>query len=183
MEQDNSISQKQLNRIKQTSMWFNGTTKLVEQMDNIKKFCIEFPYYAYIIHQPDSDDDRLHIHFLVCNNGKCAIKSVAERLSVDYGVVQATRTPRTYSRYMLHKGFDKSDKYTIDDVVTNNKDRFAYFIDDSCVNSRALYADFKELASGRILPDDFIEKYQGEMEKLNFYQKMRLYREIYNIRG
>ena len=107
MRNEKDISTKQGNRIKRTSCWFNGTTFAPEQIETIKKYLIEYPFWNYIMHDPDPECDHLHIHFLLNTRGQVSIKSVADTRLCDYGVVQDTRTEKTYARYMLHSGWEE----------------------------------------------------------------------------
>lgn len=175
------ISTKQGNRIKQKSCWFNGTTKLVEDIEKIKSNIVQFPFYAYIMHKPDKDDDNLHIHFLIYSRSSLRIKDVAETLDVDYGEVQKTKVYKVYAKYMLHKGWDDKEQYSLSDIVTNDSDRFSYFISENFTSSGNLFNDFCDLKSGRISRIDFVDKYKGELSQLNFYQKLRVFSEIDHI--
>lgn len=181
MKDDSNISTKQGNRIKTKSCWFNGTTFAPLQIENIKKYLIEYPFWAYILHDPDKECDHLHIHFLVCSRGQVSIKSVAETLNCDYGVVQDTRQEKTYARYMLHIGWDEKRQYQISDVVSSDIDRFSSFMTDISPSSINLFSDFADLRSGRVSREQFIQKYKGEISHLNFYQKIKVFSEIERI--
>lgn len=182
MESIEDLSPAQLKRIKQKGFYFNGATHKVEDMDHIKFFIKEFPFYAYIIHKPDSENDSLHLHFLLNIRGTNTIKNIAEILHCDYGDVQICKSHNSYARYMLHLGFDdKTDKYSLSDVVTNDIDRFSSFISEVHYPISTIYADFCNLRSGRITRVDFIEKYKGELSQLNFYQKVRVFKDIDSV--
>lgn len=175
---DSSITKKQGNRIKKTSCWFNGTSAKVEDIENIKKFIIEFPFWAYVMHTPDDECEKLHIHFLIFSRGQVSIKSVAETLHCDYGDVQDTRENKTYARYMLHQGWAEKKQYKISDVSSSDLDRFSSFLSDISVSASDLYSDFCSLRLGRLSRADFVDKYKGEISGMNFYQKIRTFGEI-----
>lgn len=176
-----NISTKQGNRIKTKACWFNGTTLDLGQIDNIKRFCIEFPFWAYIMHTPDDECSGLHIHFLVFSRGQISIKNVAEKLSCDFGVVQDTKQPKNYARYMIHLGWSEKKQYQLSDVVSSDIDRFSTYISDMRINAQDLYSDYLNLRSGRISRSDFVEKYKGEFNNMNFYQKIRVFSEIERV--
>lgn len=175
------ISNKQGNRIKTKSSWFNGTTSLPSDIENIKRFIIEFPFWAYIMHTPDDECDKLHIHFLIYTKGQVTIKSVADTLCCDYGDVQDTRHDRTYARYMIHQGWSDKKQYQLSDVVSCDIDRFSSYLSDCSFTAQNIYSDFCDLRSGRISRSDFIDKYKGEFSNMNFYQKIRVFSEIDRI--
>lgn len=176
------LSKAQKDRLKQRGFYFNGSTHKLEDIDNIKFFIKEFPFYAFIMHKPDDDSDKLHIHFLLNLRGTDTIKNIAEKLHCDYGDVQKCKNHNIYARYMLHLGFDdKQDKYTLKDVVTNDPDRFESFISDIRFPVSTIYSDFCSLRNGSITRSDFIEKYKGELSNLNFYQKIRVFKDIDSV--
>lgn len=182
MEDYDSLSKAQKDRINAKGFWFNGSTHKLDDIDNIKKNIIAFPFYAYIMHKPDSDDDSMHIHFLLCIRGTLKVRKIAESLYCSYGDVQKTSNANIYARYMLHIGFDdKDDKYDVKDVITNDFDRFTYLLGGLKPQVNDIYADFCSLKSGRISRVDFIDKYKGELSCMNFYQKIRTFGEIERI--
>ena len=173
MEYEN-LSHDQKLRVNQRGYYFNGSTHKLVDIDNIKKFISEFPFYSYILHRPDSECDRTHIHFLLNVRGTRKVKDVAEILHCDYGDVQKCRSQNNYARYMLHLGRDdKEDHYSIEEIVTNNLDRFEGFLAEFTPSVNNIYADFCSLRSGKISRQDFVDKYKGEISRLNFYQTSR----------
>lgn len=176
------LSPKAKERTKQKGFYFNGATKNLEDIENIKLYISDFPFYAYIFHRPDSDDDRPHIHFLLCIRGTNTIKNIAEMLHCDYGDVQVCKNQMSYARYMLHLGFDdKQDKYDISDVVSSDIDRFNSFIAFKHFPISTIYSDFCSLRDGRLSRAEFIERYKGEFSNLNFYQKIRIFKDIDSV--
>lgn len=175
-----TISKKQGNRIKQKGIWFNGATHSLNDIENIQNFIGEFPFYAFIHHDKDDDNTNLHLHFLLNTRGRVSIKNVAEKLGCDYGVVQITDRPRSYARYMLHLGTDKK-QYSVTDVNSNDLDRFKSFITDVTISTSQLFDDFYSLKAGRISREEFVIKYNGELSRLNFYQKIRVFSELDKI--
>lgn len=173
-------SKKQKDRINKRSSYFNGSTHLLSDIDNIKKYIIEFPFYAYIMHKPDNECDKPHIHVLIYSRGgNTRVKDVCEKLHCDYGDIQSTRNQNYYARYMLHLGFsDKPDKYDISEVVTNDVERFRSFLSDIVPSVDSIFEDFCNLRSGRISRKDFVVKYSSEIYSMSFYQKIRTFSEI-----
>lgn len=176
-----SISTKQGNRIKQKASWFCGATKKQDDIDNIVKNIVEFPFYAYIFHDSDDECADKHIHFLINIRGSRSIKSIAESLNCDYGVVQKCQLPRSYARYLIHLDDKLKVQYNKDCVITNNLDRYCYFLTDNVVDSSNLYYDYCLLREGRISASEFIENYRSEFANLNFYQKIRIFSELDSV--
>ena len=182
MEDYESLSHAQKQRLNQKGYYFNGSTHNLNDIDNIKHFITEFPFYSYIIHSPDVDSDSIHIHFLLNVRGTRKIKDVAEILHCSYGDVQKCRSQNNYARYMLHLDRDdKKDHYSVSDVITNDIDRFESFLSSIRPSVNNLYSDFCSLRSGKISRQDFVDKYKGDISSLNFYQKVRVFKDIDSV--
>ena len=182
MKDYESLSHAQKQRLNEKGYYFNGATHNLNDIDSIKQYIIEFPFYAYILHKPDNDSDAIHIHFLLNVRGTRKVKDVAEILHCDYGDVQKCRSQNNYARYMLHLDReDKTDHYTIKDVVSSDIDRFESFLSSLRPSVNNLYEDFCSLRNGRISRVDFVNKYKGEISSLNFYQKVRVFKDIDSV--
>ena len=130
-------------RCKQKGFYFCGSTHKFEDIENIKTYISDFPFYAFIFHNPDDELDKPHIHFLLCIRGTNTIKNIAEMLHCDYGDVQVCKNHMNYARYMLHQGFDdKPDKYNISDVISSDIDRFTSFVSVSHFPISTIDSDF-----------------------------------------
>lgn len=177
---DENISTSQLNRIKQKSTWFVGTTHKLQNIENIKRNISEFNFYAYILHDKD-EGKSLHIHFVGQVNGTRSIKSIAEMLECDYQDIQACKRPRGSIRYLTH--LDDKDKYQYDynDIVCSNSDRLDFYLKDMTNSINDVYADYVRLHLGQMTAKEFIEKYNAEFASLPFYQKIKTLEVIHKI--
>ena len=154
--------------------WFVGTTKSPADISIVKKNISEFFYYAYIMHKPDEDDDRLHIHYIVQCNGTRTIKSVASTLGVSGQYIQVTKQPRGANRYLIHLDDPEKEQYSESDVITSNKEFYHTFLTDNCrISAVDFYDDLKFLREGKISQKDFVKKYEFHINKLPFYQRIK----------
>lgn len=154
--------------------WFAGVTKCPADIENIKKNISEFYYYAYITHKPDNDDDRLHIHYVLCCNGSRSLGSVADTLDVDSQYLQICKQPRGANRYLIHLDNPEKEQYTIEDVTTNNKEMYlTYISDNNKVDCVDFMKDLRNLQQHKISTEDFVRKYSYHINKLPFYQRIK----------
>ena len=161
---------------KETGTFFCSVTHDLSLAEEMKKSILDFPSWAWIYHEPDSDDGTPHVHFLVRANGTRNIKQIADKLGIESNFVQVCRKVVAFRRYMMH--LDSADKiqYTVHDVHTNrhadfrqaeqgNQDKDVY----------SLYQDFIKLKKGEITSDEFIQLNFVEMSKMPFYQKIKTF--------
>ena len=67
------MSRKLTDREKEKGVWFTIVTHDEQCRKTIKEVAHEFPFYAYIDHQPDKEteesDKHFHTHVVICCNG------------------------------------------------------------------------------------------------------------------
>ena len=110
--------------LKQKGYFFCSVTHDLDLAKDMIQVLPDFSYWAYIYHEPDSDDGTPHYHFLVHHNGTRSIKQVADKLGISGQYVQVCRKVVAFRRYMLHLDCDDKIKYELDDIHTNNKASF-----------------------------------------------------------
>lgn len=83
-----------------------------ENRDKIKE-------WAYIKHQPESDEKRQHFHlFLEFETPKNA-KPISNALEIHIMLVSSCRDKYSLLRYFLHLSFPNKIHYEIEDIITN----------------------------------------------------------------
>ena len=88
-----------------------------EVLKNIKGY----KYYAYCIHDSDSDDTgslkKEHYHFIIKLDNASTIEALSKKLGVPINFIQNIRNERSFIRYLIH--FDDDDKfqYSLDHIV------------------------------------------------------------------
>lgn len=75
-----------------------------------------FKYYAYIKHEPETDEKVSHYHaFIRLDNATTEI-SIAKRLGIPKDKVQYVKNVRSALRYLTHIDYEDKIQYSIDDV-------------------------------------------------------------------
>lgn len=166
------------------SSWFVCVTHKLSLADDMKITIRDFPKWAWIYHEPDSDDGTPHVHFMFSTNGTRTVKQIANKLGIESNYVQVCNSLVGYRRYMLHLDNKEKIQYTIDDVHTNHHSDFRLAINGNTQCSIfELYNSLRDLRRGKIKPVDFLEKHILEMEKLPFSQKIRVLESIHSQYG
>lgn len=166
--------------LNQYGSWFTAVSHELETRNKIKETCKEFPFWAWIDHSPDQGDDdeevHFHTHVLVRTIGTRTIKQVADKLDIPPNFVQVVLRPRSMKRYLLHLDNSEKKQYNLDDIHTSNISQFQTASQDNQdPDVRRLYSDLKKLRLGQISCDDFVDLHYLEIQKLNFYQKIRVF--------
>ena len=160
--------------LKQKGTFFCSVTHDLALAQEMIKTLPDFTSWAYIKHQPDSEDGTEHYHFLVRNNGTRSVQQIADKLGISGQYVQVCRKVVAFRRYMLHLDQDEKIKYTIDDIHTNRLPDFKSAImgnDKRDVN--VIFQDWKRLRSGEITSDEFIQLNWVDIQNMPFYQKIK----------
>lgn len=160
--------------INQTGSWFTCVTHDLSLADDIKKTILDFPFWAWIYHEPDRDDGTPHVHFLVRTNGTRKIKHIAEKFNIEPNFIQIVRQEVGLMRYFMHLDSDDKIKYDVNDVHTNSHADFRKAKEGEFKPSVIdLYNNFTLLSKGEIKPIQFIQEHITDIDKMNFSQKIR----------
>lgn len=161
---------------KEKGTYFSVVTNDNYCRSNIKDICIDFPCFAWIDHLPDDENGSPHTHFLLRNNGTRSVKQMADRLDIPSNYVQVVRKVGAFRRYMVHADNPEKRQYSLDDIHSNRLIDFKIALDGNQERSvQDLYSDFRDLACGRISPEDFIDRNFNEVQKMSFGQKIKLF--------
>lgn len=165
--------------ILQKGSWFCGVTRDKDDIANLLKNINEAHFYAYIIH--DKDGTENHIHYILNIAGSRSIKSISEMLDVNPQYIQVCKKNKGYARYLLHKDDPEKYQYDINQVFTNDYDRYLSLVSDVTTNVSDLFEDYLNVTYGRLSSYDFINKYRLDFSKLNFYQKIKVFDSLRNV--
>jgi len=160
--------------------WFVGVTHDLSLAENIKTSILDFPDWAWILHQPDSDDGTEHIHFMVRANGTRSIKNIADKIELPGNYIQIVKNLVGMRRYFMHLDEPDKHQYDVYDVHTNNHGLFRQAKDGNKGSSDIfkLYSDYCRLTIGSISPKQFIDEHCDEMERMPFSQKIKTFQII-----
>lgn len=165
---------------KDKGCWFIAVSHDLATRTLMKENCKEFPFWGWVDHKPDKEDDEsdkhFHTHVIIRTAGSRSIKQVSATLGVPSNFVQVCRNKRSQMRYFRHLDNPEKIQYSADDIHASSLSNFQIaWTDNSDDDVRRLYADLVKLRQGRIRPADFVDLHYIEFQKMPFYQKMRAF--------
>ena len=161
---------------KEKGTFFCSVTHDLDLAHEMIKVLPDFTSWAYIYHEPDTEEGTAHYHFLVRNNGTRSVKQIADKLGISSQYVQVCRKVVAFRRYMLHLDSDDKKKYELDDVQTNRRADFkAAIIGNEERDVYDLFRSFRSLSAGTKTADEFIQENYIEMTKMAFSQKIKTF--------
>lgn len=75
-----------------------------------------FKKFAYIRHEPESNEKKSHYHLYISLDSACTISAVSKRLGVPAQFIQHVRSERASLRYLTHVDYSEKIQYEIKDI-------------------------------------------------------------------
>lgn len=75
-----------------------------------------FKNYAYILHEPESDEKKPHYHVYIKLDSACTISAVSKRLGIPINHIQHVRSERASLRYLSHIDYEDKIQYNLYDI-------------------------------------------------------------------
>lgn len=75
-----------------------------------------FRKYAYIKHEPETNEKKSHYHLYISLDSACTISAVSKRLGVPTQFIQHVRSERASLRYLTHIDYSDKIQYEIKDI-------------------------------------------------------------------
>lgn len=165
-------------------------SNIPEQMEKIANFAKEFETYYYIYHNKDKDADgsikKRHIHCIVYDKAGTSLGGWISRFSsigIPANLIEIKNFPSAAIKYLTHETAqaisDGKHKYSRDDVITNKREKYLRYFQDSFTTIPERLNDFQLLKTRKLSVENFVEKYRVEIDELNFYQQMRLFGDLH----
>lgn len=101
-----------------------------------------FKNYAYIKHEPETNEKKEHIHFILSLDNPRSINSISKRIGVAPNYIQSIKSLRASCRYLVHLDEDNKKKYELADVKVSQS------------FSRKFFASFDDLQTEEDIIDD-----------------------------
>lgn len=156
--------------------FFCAVTHDLDLAQEMIKVLPDFSSWAYIRHEPDTEDGTAHYHFLVRNNGTRNVKQIADKLGIPSNYVQVCRKVVAFRRYMLHLDTEEKIKYQLDDIHTNRLSDFkSAVLGNQDRDVYDLYKSFRSLSTGEKTVDEFIQENYVEFSKMTLAQKIKIF--------
>lgn len=73
-------------------------------------------YFAYIKHEPESDELQEHYHAFIHLDSACTEQALSKRLGIPVDKIQYVKNVRGGCRYLTHIDYPEKIQYSIDDV-------------------------------------------------------------------
>lgn len=86
------------------------------KLEDIMKSLYGFKYWAWIKHQPESNEKVSHYHILIKLENATTIESISKKTGVPISKIQYVRNVRAMCRYMIHLDDPEKIPYSISDV-------------------------------------------------------------------
>lgn len=87
--------------------------------DILKDIKGNFKNWAYITHQPESEEKKLHTHVILSLDNARTIESICSRLEIPTRLCQRIRGLRGACRYLIHKDDEDKTQYELKDVTVS----------------------------------------------------------------
>lgn len=106
------------NRYRSWVVLFYKTSKYYDFNDVI--FNIHsMKYYAYIKHEPESDEKEEHYHAFIHLDTACTLSSISKRLGVPPNYIQYVKNIRGACRYLTHIDYEEKIQYDLTEIVVS----------------------------------------------------------------
>lgn len=145
----------------------------IDQSERLISELPEFPFWAYIKHQPDSENGSIHYHFYIHLKQPLSIQSLSEKLDIPTFMIEWVRMKTKVIQYLIHKNNPDKIQYKEEDIITNNRELLNSFLFPE-KNSINIYSEFKDLfdvSSGFISVNSYLDKYSNYISSLSFYSR------------
>lgn len=79
-----------------------------------------FKNYAFITHQPEKEEKKEHLHFILSLDNPRSINSLSKRIGVAPNYIQSVKSLRASCRYLTHIDDDEKTRYELTDVKVSS---------------------------------------------------------------
>ncbi len=155
----------------------------LEQCSDIIDCLPDFPFWAYIHHDPDDDNGSEHFHFYIRSN-PMSLKAISEKLDLPINMIQWVRIKTKMFQYFCHLNHPNKKQYSIDEIKTNNRELVAQYIhpQDVSVDLHSEYRDFSAVSKGLISIDEYIDRHSNSLSTLSFYTRSIFLMRLINLK-
>lgn len=163
-------------------------TNKSQDFNRVLLWAQDFEQYFYIVHDKDVNKKTgeviaPHVHCLVYMKNGTTQNGWFARVGdlVPKNFVEFINNKRASIMYLTHETAqaqaDGKHVYDRSELKTNVPDYYASLWSSS-VSAIDMYRDFASLRCAKMTPEEFIEKYQGQLSSCGFYQKLRVFSTI-----
>lgn len=155
-----------------------------EQCERLTIDINDFPCWAYIIHEPDTECGHLHYHFYIHLTQPMSIQALSDKLDIPAHMIEWVRSKTRMIQYLIHKNNPEKKQYSESDLYTNNREYIHNFLEPSTA-STDIFSEYKALsdvASGLISPNEYLKLHSDSISSLPFYSRSIFLMRLFNLR-
>lgn len=132
-------------------------------------------YYAYIKHQPESDETKEHYHAFIHLDTACTLSALSKRLGIPENYIQYARNIRGACRYLTHIDYEDKIQYDLSEVVVSGiyKRKFLKCFEDVKTEEEVIQDIYFFIDNNHY--DTYLEKVRG----LIYFVNINCYDTIY----
>lgn len=138
-------------------------------------------FYAYIYHDSDSHADgtqiEKHLHFVAIDTPR-KLSTWGNMLNLPENMIQYCRSPRASVRYLTHYDDPSKHQYELSQVITNKPARVKGYYENRDKDINSEYLDYMAVRQGKMPVCDFLEKYNLDIQKMNIYNRIKMFKEL-----
>lgn len=133
----------------------------------------DFDTWAYIKHQPDSENGSDHYHFYIHLRQPVSIKNISEKLDLQPNMIEWVRNKTKMIQYLVHKNHPDKIQYLDSDIETNNREYINKFLNPKSVivDVDSEFNDLRDIVSGKITPYYYLKQHSDSISNLPFYSR------------
>lgn len=151
--------------------------RLISELD-------DYPFWAYIRHDPDDENGSDHYHFYIHLQQPISISNLADKLDIPENMIEWVRVKTKLIQYLIHKNNPEKKQYDPLEVITNNREWLNRFIFPELVykvNIHQEINDFADLECGRISITQFLDSHSDQISNMPFYTRSLYLMRIYKL--
>lgn len=155
----------------------------IEQALRIVSELPDFDTWAYIKHQPDSENGSDHYHFYIHLKQPITIKNLAQKLDLPPNMVEWVRNKTKMIQYLIHKNHPDKIQYLDTEIETNNREYINNFLKpvEHSVNISCEFEDLSAVANGKITPYAYLDNHSDSISNLPFYSRQLFLMRLINL--
>lgn len=143
--------------------------------DNKLSIIKSYKNYAYIKHEPEEDEKKVHYHVILSLDNATTINSLGKKTLVPTRLIEPIISLRAMCRYMIHLDNEDKKTYDLKDVVLsrNFERKFLKQFDDIKTEQEIIMDIYTFI-------DNLAEvSYQNKLKQLIIYVNLNCYDTIY----
>lgn len=155
----------------------------LEQAQRIIDELPDFDTWAYIKHEPDSDNGSEHYHFYIHLKQPITLKNIATKLDLAPNMVEWVRNKTKMIQYLIHKNSPDKIHYLDIDIETNNREFINKFLNpkSTVVDVQTEFNDLRDVFAGKITPYYYLDQHSDSIANLPFYSRQLFLSRILSI--